>query len=95
MSPLPPGIIGIRTPPETVPVPLPTIGIPEASTPMALPPWVSVPPPPRKETLLSTHESADDYRRSYKANVMIVHVLNTRINISNSHRNIRAASIAN
>ena len=75
-------------------MPLPTIGIPEASTPMALPPWVPV-PPPRKETLLSTHESADDYRRTYKANVIMFHVLNTRFNISNSHKNIRVASIAN
>ena len=81
-------IYGIRPPPETVPVPLPTIAIPVVST---LGPGA----PPRKETLLSTHESADDYRRTYKANVIIFHVLNTNINISNSHRNIRAASIAN
>ena len=99
MSPLPPAIYGIRPPPETVPVPLPTIGIPEASTPMALPPLGPCmgpgDPPPRKETLLATHESADDYKRTYTANVIIFHVLNTRINMSNSHRNIRVASIAN
>ena len=57
-------------------MPLPRIGIPEASTPMAFPPWVPV-APPRKDTLLSTHESADDYRRTYKANVITFHVLNT------------------
>ena len=51
--------------------------------------------PPKKETLLSTHESADDYGRTNKANVIIVHVLNTRINMSNSHKHFRVASIAN